>query len=235
MRRAKHFFSYKLLRVLVLGSVLVIITLQFQLKKVIVIAPRINNIHLEILNNKNLLFLNVGQIKRSILANNMDIKSLTIKKIFPQTLELDYILRDPKAILSSPHGYKLLSEDGIIISQQTNNEQNLHVIETSSLNINSNNDWRLLKALTYLKLLTKLDISVNKIIQEDDLSVYKIFLGDNSEIIIPQNADPYLISPSLQLIIYRFRIEGKFISIIDFSYDKPVVTFKNGGKTLSLE
>ena len=224
--------KFLILGVVILGGIIVISLWQFQLKKIVVIAPTLDNIRLEIFNNKNLLFLNIDEIKQSLLAENIDIKSLSVYKKYPQTIIINFILREPKVILNSPRGSKLLSDDGIILSQKIDYNQNLPVIE-SSLNIDRNNDWRILKMLSYLKLLSKKSISVNKIIQDDDLSVFKILLDDNTEIIVPQSADPTIVSPSLQLIIYRFRIEGKFISKIDFSYDKPVVSFINGEKNIS--
>ncbi|MCL5432967.1 MAG: hypothetical protein M1524_02520 [Patescibacteria group bacterium] len=57
-------------------------------------------------------------------------------------------------------------------------------------------------------------------------SAYLVDLGDGSKAIISQKKPMVSQVSSLQLILSRFTIEGKRLSLVDFRFDKPLIVLK---------
>ncbi|MBI3955603.1 hypothetical protein HY338_04095 [Candidatus Gottesmanbacteria bacterium] len=95
-------------------------------------------------------------------------------------------------------------------------------------------DWRILKAIKLVVDASKNTLSINKISLDEASGIYHLILVEGEEVEFSQEQDPYLIAASLQIIISRFRIEGKIISQIKFQFDKPVVVLKSGEKINSI-
>ncbi len=54
---------------------------------------------------------------------------------------------------------------------------------------------------------------------------YSITLSDGGEVILSSKKDLKAQLSSLQLILSRLTIEGKKLKIVDFRYDRPVISF----------
>src|SRR3990172_3469846 len=105
---------------------------------------------------------------------------------------------------------------------------NLPDIRLNKLMLSSqSSDWRLKKIVTLIDKLNNFNLHFSGINVNDNSSEITGLIDNSIQIIIPQEADPQEISASLQTIISRFRIEGKFVSVIDFRYSSPVVILKN--------
>lgn len=81
--------------------------------------------------------------------------------------------------------------------------------------------------------LEKKGIFTDQIIIDDNSGNYILKTNNQIEITIPVKMAINTLSASLQLIISRFRIEGKIISRIDFQFEKPIIVLKNGEKMSS--
>lgn len=211
------------------------IFLKFKVKKIYVISNFQNIKGLAILNNQNLLFLDKEKIINGLLQQNSGWKSLRLDISLPETMRLTVIGRTPSAKINGLKIY-YLDENGILISDpvQTND---LPVIEADYIKIFNENtvDWRVLKAMDYIKLLSQNNIEVEKITIDSNISTYNLVLKSGTKVIIKQLDSPKNIVASLQTIIARFRIEGKFISVINYQFDKPVVTIANEQKNIPIE
>ncbi|OGH06004.1 MAG: hypothetical protein A2W22_03710 [Candidatus Levybacteria bacterium RBG_16_35_11] len=68
------------------------------------------------------------------------------------------------------------------------------------------------------------NISFSKIEQDNDLS-YKVFIKDNGIVFLSEKKDIGNQIDSLQLILSRLTIEGKRFKILDFRFDKPIISY----------
>ncbi len=111
----------------------------------------------------------------------------------------------------------------------------LPVIKTPLITFGLGNlaDWKIIKAKEIIFELGKRSIFSDQIVIDDNSGNYILKTNNQIEIIIPLKMEINTLSASLQLIISRFRIEGKIISRIDFQFEKPVVVLKNGEKMSS--
>ncbi len=75
-------------------------------------------------------------------------------------------------------------------------------------------------------MLRKKSIPVLDIISETDQAL-RLKLGKGEEVVFSRTKDIEEQVSSLQLMLSRFTIEGKQVSLIDFRFDKPVVVFAN--------
>ncbi|OGH08917.1 MAG: hypothetical protein A2152_00430 [Candidatus Levybacteria bacterium RBG_16_35_6] len=74
------------------------------------------------------------------------------------------------------------------------------------------------------KRLNAKNIPFSKIEEENDLS-YKVSIKDNGIVFISERKDLAIQIDSLQLILSRLTIEGKRFKVLDFRFDKPVVSY----------
>ena len=198
----------------------------FRIKKVIVISNSTEIRGLSQLFSENYLSLNEEVTAQKLLAVNPLIKNIKIGKTFPQTLTLNVFWRKPQAKILLDDKIILLDEEGKV---SAGDPDGLTEIAGTKIILPSSGttDWRILKSVNYIILLSKSGIRVNNIYIFDEDSIFILKLADGVEVKIPFQTDPYQVSASLQVIISRFRIEGKFISSIDFRFDKPLVVLKN--------
>lgn len=207
---------------------------QFIIRKVIVISPEINLRGIDAINGQSLLFIDNKKIIRILKDQNPNIADIFVTKEFPNILKLNIFIRNPIVVLNSGSTKIGIDKEGILLFG-IETHLNLPKIETTSPihNFTNYTDWRITKAAQILVLLNKESIIVDRIILKDSDSIFSIFLDEGSEIIAPYSVDPPLLAASLQVIIHRFRIEGKFISRIDFRFEKPIVQLINGEKNSS--
>lgn len=235
MKRKLIFFSGSIIAFLVLMSSAIFIYSKYQIKKIVIIStyPRIYG--LEILKRQSLLLLDINKISYVLINRNPFIKSIAVTKHYPETLILDTKIRNPRYLVMKDSLVLPVDEDGVVLSGM-DYDKTLPKIEVSNFSIFSGEktDWRILKAIDLLANMEKQGIIVDQILIDDGGGLFLINLPEGSNIIVPYNADAPFIATSLQVIMSRFRIEGKFVSKIDFRFDKPVVMLSTGEKISSL-
>ena len=200
---------------------------RFQLKKVIIISQNKEIRGLSVFNKANLLLLNNEQIIYFLLSKNMFIKSIKLSKSFPSSEKMEVIWRMPYAEIISSRDPFYIDSEGFPAESDTAFSQIPQIYSPNIIINNASPDWRLKKAVYLINLLDKKNLHLAKIAIDNNSQVFTGLIDDSIEIIIPLNSDPQVVSASLQTIISRFRIEGKFIAKIDFKFEKPVVILKN--------
>ncbi len=205
-----------------------------KIQKIIVIG-NINNIRgLNILDNQRLLFIKNEEITKQLTKINPAIKNIFIEKKYPDTLVLQ--VEERKAFVQAvSNGYKIYYDKEGIPIEYTNVSFSLPLINAKMLNLRKDRktDWRIMKAIKITEDFGKLNINIEDITILDNESNFIVKLVQDGKVIIPYNDDPANIAASLQIIIHRFRIEGKFIEKVDFRFEKPIVSLSNGEKISS--
>lgn len=208
----------------------------FTVRKLVIISVTNEFNGLNILYKINLLLLDENKIATLLLGQNKIYSNLVIRKKFPDILMIETKLRVPVAYLVNKGRKIYIDKDGIYIPNLINGSETYTEIQIPNLLILNldNIDWRVLKAVKLEVAATKNSIPIAKITLDEPSGLYHLFLTGGEEVICSQEQDPYLIAASLQIIISRFRIEGKIISQIKFQFDKPVVVLKSGEKITSI-
>lgn len=208
----------------------------FTVRKVVIISATNEFNGLNILYKKNLLLLDENKITSLLLSQNKIYSNLVIRKKFPDILMIEAKLRVPVAFLINKDRKIFIDHDGIYIPNLINVGETYTEIQIPNLLILNldNIDWRVLKGVKFAVAASKNSIPIAKITLDEPFGLYHLFLTGGEEAVCSQEQDPYLIAASLQIIISRFRIEGKIISQIKFQYDKPVVVLKSGEKITSI-
>lgn len=233
MRRKKIVFFVGLF-ILLITSLLIYLYNFFTVKRVYVIGNVIPLRGINSLSKENLLLFNNKNVESNLKNKNPSVKNIIIRKTFQNILNITTIRRE--AIIEITDGKRVLylDEDGIVLEINHLNSK-LPQIKTTLITFGLGNmaDWKMIKAKNLIIELEKKGIFTDKIAVDDNSGNYILKTNNKIEIIIPLKMEINILSASLQLIISRFRIEGKIISKIDFQFEKPVVVLKNGGKMSS--
>lgn len=207
----------------------------FELKRVIVVTDKIELKGLSELNGLNLLFMDEIKISSILIQKNLNLKSISVKKIYPSSLVLYTLAKTYKAQLKSNNLTILVDEENILLSDIDTQSSLLPLIEVRniSLPLNQKADWRIERAITLFKQLLKHTINIGNITLDGNKSLLKVTTLEGTEITISDKDDVYRVAASLQIIFNRFRIEGKNIRMIELRFDKPVVILGSGEKISS--
>ncbi len=173
---------------------------------------------------KNILTLNTAQLAEDIKKQDIKIKEVTIQKKIPGQLLLKIIKRQEIAAISQGSEFLLMDKEGLVIGQKKE-IGNLPLVNLNfglqNLQVGSsidNNNKIIFFILDWLNGKEKV-VSVSKIDQE-----LEIKLAEGTLIFFPWEDSEEKLA-SLQLLLTRFRIEGRQPVKIDLRFDKPVVTF----------
>ena len=125
--------------------------------------------------SENYLSLNEEVTAQKLLPVNPLIKNIKISKTFPQTLPLDVHWRKPQAKILLDDKIILLDEEG---KSSAGDPDGLTEITGSkiSLPLSGNTDWRILKSVNYITVLSKSGIRVNNIyiFYFDSIFIFKL-------------------------------------------------------------
>lgn len=208
---------------------------QFDLKTVIIIASGSDFKGLEALKNSNLLSLDFKKTSNYLKQKNPLFYSIEAVKQYPQTLILNAKERIAVARILHKNDDNLYADaDGIVFTEDVSVHPVPFIrLKEFSIYPGQKADWKMMKAIAFIMESNKQSINIEQITEDDSASSFVITIGSGTQVLLPFNSDVQSKASSLQLILARFRIEGKNISKIDFRYDKPVVTLINGEKISS--
>lgn len=171
--------------------------------------------------DKSFFLNNLGKLSQEIKNQEIKIGQVTIKKEFPGKLILEIKERQPLVVMPKDNLYFFVDKEGIIFSLEKD-PRDLPFLEISLQNpkIGSSIEIKRIKIPQILESLKQEKIL--KIIVKND----RIELETNkgSLIILPMAASDKKIR-ALQMILNRFRIEGKRLRKIDLRFEKPVISF----------
>ncbi len=233
----QHKYRFIFLFIVVLASIGLIFYFfltTFTIKTVTIIGSTKNLTGLDKIGGENIFFMDTDGLTKQLLKSNFLIKKINVKKIFPDNLQLTVNPRIGEVLLiSSPSAY-FLSDDGVVIGKADNNifyqfpliyYNNLH----PNIGDTVGNDLQSL--LELLAQLKNSNIIVQRIEIDPNLQEAHIVTSDDTLILLSLTKNYQNVATPLQIIMTRFRIEGKSVSTIDFRFDKPIVTLKNGEKS----
>jgi hypothetical protein len=146
-------------------------------------------------------------------------------------VEIRLVPKTPVAILKYHTIESSVSNDGTLLS--ATQVKSLPEIDISSLTDYrvGESDWRVTKVTEVISQLSEIGLSTSKVTIEQKNSRFIISLRNGTLVVVPQTYSPSELAASLQIIIARFRIEGKTVSKIDFQYDKPIIILSADGKS----
>ncbi len=201
----------------------------FLIKKVIVTTdynvkanPEIIKI-LEKTQKQNFFLLKPEEIAGKIKTQDLKIEEVKIERVFPGKLLVKIQTRLPLAAVKTQDGYFLIDKEGLIFDQQKESG----VIPTLNLGLQNpkvgsridETEEVVLKILAFLK--GKEDILfITK--EADD---YFLQLTEGLSILFPGKDETQEKLDSLQMMLTRFKIEGKRPIKIDLRFAKPVISF----------
>lgn len=233
-KKAFVFWAFFLVAVLLTLFSFVLLYL-FPIKTVIVVSEYSVIYGLELVNGQNIFFVNTDQIRQNLIKRNPGLSSVSIVKNYPSTLVVNLHFREPVALVLGSSVQLYIDRNGVFLPFFKKNLI-LPTIDASNIAFAADHkaDWRIIKAIAFLEDISKQGLFVERIFIDDETKMFLIYLTEGSQVIAPYVSTTSKIAASLQAIIARFRIEGKFVKKIDFRFDKPVVTFSNGEKISSL-
>lgn len=177
------------------------------------------------LGNRYLFSIYEDEINKFFLKKP-EVKTVLVKKKFPNTLSIDVVYRTRLAQIISENNIFILDEDGLIF-EKIATPATLPIIQIAprkldlGTNITQNNITVALKILNYAN---KNNLRFVDTIPLDENTI-EMTLDNGTRIVIGLNAKAEDIVSSLQMIFKRFTIEGKTISKIDYRFEKPIITF----------
>lgn len=158
--------------------------------------------------------------------NNAQIKEVVVRKKYPDTLFIEVKYRERTAQIETLEGIYVVDSSGVIF-EKLEKPTDLPLIRLADkkvdlgTNITQNN---LLFSLKFLEQIDKNIVRIVDIVPKDD-QIIEVKLQEGTLVVIKTDRKVEEIVSSLQMIMKQFTIEGKFISKIDFRFDKPVLSF----------
>jgi cell division septal protein FtsQ len=192
------------------------------------ISPFIREL-LELEKDKNLLFLDVEEIRTKILSIS-EVEDCKIIKEFPSTLQINIIYRIPWAILKTQQREYLIDKNGMIINDKKGN------VELEIYGIKVNEVENKIKEKEKIKILYELYKWYNyynignffKMKRMDISELNKIKISDGErEILFKSEISPQTME---KLVIVLRNLKNEF-EYIDTRFKDFYVKFKNNGKS----
>lgn len=181
-----------------------------------------------------MLTLDISKIGKILQDKNSAYFSINVVKQFPQTLLISPKKRIAVASIYSDTGKLYVDSQGILFSDKDILD-NLPVINLNEISVypDKKTDWKVFKAIDFILESEKKSIKIDQIVSDNKSSSFIATTENGIQVLLPFSGDMQVKASSLQLIVMRFRIEGKNINKIDFRFDKPIVTLTTGEKISS--
>ncbi len=179
---------------------------------------------LEGVKGQNLLSLDSDKLAQTIIKQDIKIKDAEVQKKIPGTLLIYIQKRQALAVIPFQGDFFLVDKDGLILSQEKETP-NLPVVTLNlglqNLKVGSSIDSKEKSIFHILDSLKGKEKVVSLLVGED----LELQLEGGTLVFLPRNDESQAEINSLQILMTRFRIEGRLPLKIDLRFDKPVVTF----------
>jgi len=231
LRRKKFLFSFLLLAIFAVSLFLIYKTNPLAVRNIIVTTDYdVNqNLKLEQILNKtrgqNIFIVDEQKLALQIKKTDIKIKEVKIEKQLLGKLLINISRRNPIAVVAFGKNYLLIDQDGLFFDMSSQ-AGNLPIasfnLSLQNFKVGSTIDKENKKALDILVSLGgKEEVKSISVGQED----IQLELISGTIILFPKLADINAKVTALQVILSRFRIEGKRPVKIDLRFEKPVVMF----------
>ncbi len=180
-----------------------------------------------------MLLLDEDEVVDMLKKSNSYVKSVAVKKNYPDELELHIEYYSPLAILNVKDGFFLLSDDGIILEksrEEFKDKKQPHITYYQNISLSSYQAGQQIlfkdiqDSIYFLKKLKSLKIEVNSI---DIAGFHMLGLYTSAEEKYYFSSDKEREKQTYQLetSVRYFKVNGKKYKTLDLRFDKPVVTF----------
>ncbi len=189
----------------------------FEVKTVYLDASREDLPDLSIFQEKqNWLFFEEKKITDNILKKYPDIKSVSVKKIFPNTILVKVEPRAPVAKLAIEGQTIFYDQEGkTVLLKSGINPDNFPWIDCP--------DAKNLPGLKFITKLLRNNIKIDQLTCKDE-NTYALYIT-GTDFILSSSAETDKSLASLQFLIKQFRIDGRQPKSVDLRFDKPVLKF----------
>lgn len=197
---------------------------------------------IEDLNRKNILFVSSPELKLSLANQFSSIKDVVITKKLPFSVSLtiygrkpivDLVISDEVTLEATVSGIwearnsYLLDESGYILNKELYVSKDLPFILDNNEPVTKNgaiDDTNFLSILDTISKLKKVSITITKV---DTVAFpnIKIYLSGNTIVHLLGDSRFHSRLNVLQMILEKYRIEGKMLKSIDLRYSEPVVSW----------
>lgn len=187
------------------------------------------------ISSSSLALLDAGKLRAHILQKNRDVSTVIIEKSYPESLLITALARKPIALVSMGERVRAIDEDGVLLMYIPEQTGALPTLDAPGIPFYADQkaDWRVATVVSYLQMFQREHIVSKEISIDPASSQFRFLLEENIRTVMPFSGNPGAIVASLQVILGRFRIEGKQVHTVDFRFDKPIITFQNGEKISS--
>lgn len=176
---------------------------------------------------KNILLFPQKKIEDQILLENPHLASISITKIYPQTLRIQVTLRKAVANLQTSQHIYLLDSYGMVLTEGITDKKNipniLFDIKEPLVSGKKVVHPSVAKSLEFISLFGN-TASITAITVESSGTVRAEI--NQSVVVFDQYTNISQMSHTLQTLLNRFRMKGTQPATVDLRFEKPVVGFE---------
>lgn len=185
---------------------------------------------LSIIYQKNLFFISSEELEKTLLKENPQLQSVSVQKLFPNSVVLTTEPEPIVAALEMNEGYALLSSEGKIIKKSKQIKEGFPLIRYyQKLNYAAYSSGDtiqhldLLSALHFILEVRDVGLKADTVdINGIDMLLFSI---GAKTIVFTTQKNKEIQDYELDQIIRQFKIEGKDFKSLDLRFEKPIITF----------
>ncbi|OGK18043.1 hypothetical protein A3G67_04310 [Candidatus Roizmanbacteria bacterium RIFCSPLOWO2_12_FULL_40_12] len=181
--------------------------------------------------HKSLFLLQEGEVQRTLLENNPMVKKVQVEKKYPDTLKIQIETDKSVSLLAVDQGYFALSPRGRILLKTKSKQSNVPIINYyqklhySAFQTGDVLDLKdILTALHFLKKTQELGLKILSI-DINGFNMIRLQL-ENKMIFFTTEKSTAEQDYELETLIRQFKIEGRDFKMLDFRFDKPIITLQ---------
>lgn len=179
---------------------------------------------------KNLLLVSSKNIEKMLIEENPQIRSVSVKKLLPNSLVITIEGQSFIAVFAMNDGYAYLSEEGKIIEKSKEKREGLPLIRYyQKMNYATYNSGDaigytdILTALHFLKTISDLGLQTDTV-DINGLDMLLFTVGEKKLFFTTEKSKETQ-NYELKQIIKQFKIEGKDFKSMDLRFEKPIIRF----------
>ena len=183
---------------------------------------------IEKLGNQNLLLLNKEKWEKEIGKENPLLEEIEIKKNLPSEVVIEFKKRKPKAAIFDPRlqSFFLIDKEGVIVERKEEEERLPFIVaHLQNFKIGDRIKNRNINLVLALILSLEEDLEKAKFEIDEKKGILKVTLEKNILILIDLEKEVKETVFALQILMKKFKIEGKWPKKIDLRFEKPILVF----------
>lgn len=179
---------------------------------------------------KNIFSADTADIEYCLENNFLAAKDFVVVRVYPKTIQVQIIEREPTAIISNDLSDKpfLIDNAGYVLGFSDPQRSDLPKIKyENDIIVGMSIDKDLVPVYMELtQLFERNDIPISKM--SANPNYFSIYLKDGTEVLIGNKKDKFSAVTTVVSLLKQFELESKIPERIDLRYDKVIVSFKSG-------